>query len=380
MFTRYKGCADDRRIIADIATRLEGHLPDAYGPNATLRTRAPVILSHTSSLILHYPVSLPDGSEKRLLVKIRRHPKMTTLKATLDSPDLHSRMRHEFDAMDETFRHFDARCAELRGVRTFVFLPEYNAVVTEQFAGQTMRQLLMTCAPVGRSRRNIEMLKVASRRAGAWLREVQYSMNRSETGVVSSQLYDEEVAALIRDLGTCGVKGSVINRLSDQFRSAAATIEGRKLELGRSPEDYTTDNVIYDSEDKLAVVDLKYQAAPNYRSLSLFLIHPDTYKPQFLTFGKFFRSAILSTFRANVLAGYFADTTPDIHVLNFYCARNILEKFVMYERIIAGHSGLKSIVSSSIRLEMAMYFGAQIDRYLAAASPADVMLKERVRD
>ena len=139
---------------------------------------------------------------------------------------------------------------------------------------------------------------------------------------------------------------------------------------GRSIDDFTTDNILFDTRDHVAVIDVKLRHAPLLRDLALTLVHPQTYRLQFVSAGACLSPEALRGYRAAILSGYYEREALPGRALNYFCARNILDKWVMYERIVAGQRGVRRRLTSTVAVTMRPYFSRCIAGYLAAPTPA----------
>lgn len=362
----YTASERDAEVLAAATTGVERLLRQCYGEQARLQGGDPVVRSYTNSFFLRYAAT--DCPTRHVLVKIRRHPKMRTLSEAIAAPAIHRRMREEFESLRVIFDLFDGRADGLKAVKPLGFLPALQAIVLEEYDGVTLRVALMRSA--GPLARQTSGLARHAHNAGLWLRLLHDATTPTADTQSCVERHREEVEPLLQSLAEA-LPGATVDGLRARFATAAGDLRGVSPVL-RSAEDFTTDNVLCGADEEVAIIDVKLRVAPAYRDLSLLIVHPDSYRHQFLTGGRYFRSAALRDYRRAILEGYFGDDRFDAAELDFYCARNLLEKWLMYERILLGHSGIKAKITSLAGKALRRYFRDRIEAYLPATGAAGV--------
>lgn len=371
MKARYRANAHDQAVFAELHQAVERALLQHYEGAVIAQPGEPEVLSFTNSFLLRYRIAAHPAAVEHVYVKIRRHPKMTSLSATLETPQLHRRMREEYDSLSELYAMFNSAGPDFGAVRPLAYLPRWHAIVLEEFAGQTLRQCLMQAASVAAPRARRERLCVRAGAAGRWLRRLHDAAPRADAGVPLAELHSSEIRPLVRGLRDCGLGARICARVLQVFDTAMQGHETRPVLCGRSAEDFTTDNVLCDQRDRVAVIDVKLRTAPWYGDLALALVHPQTYRTQFLSSGAYFSREALRRYREAMLEGYCGPDRPPAVVLNHFCARNLLDKWLMYERIVARHRVPRRWLTGAVAVPMRRYFERQIGSYLAAATPGD---------
>ncbi len=356
MSSSYKGSATDTIIIRKIAAHLAVVLNESFGDEAALTEHHPEIYSYTNSFFLRFATKLPGNDNSHVLVKIRRHPKMLSLQEAISTPNIHTKMQHEFSSQQDIYELFKTRSDGLRAVRPLAFMAEFHALLMLEFEGSTLRELLMSAAPPFRSQERKRSMLAAAYLSGKWLRELHAGLDGSFTTEFSREHFDQEINPYLEELESCGIGTRRLDSLKDHFEEMAPKLEGRQLLSCNSHEDFTSDNIIYNHSGELVVIDIKIRMAPAYRDLTLLMVHADTYRVQLMSFGKLMRKPVLQDYRHSILKGYFEDDKPDWLMLDFYCARNVLDKWLMYERIMQRHTGIKGLRSSLIAPLIRSYF------------------------
>ena len=363
----YKGCSSDTAVIDEITAEIATRLTIAEGEHARLLDTNPEIMTYTSSFFLRFPIELANGQKSHILVKIRRHPKMATLSEAISATNLHIKMPEEYQALQSTYEYFGRRSDGLNAARPLAYLNAFHALVMFEFPGATLRQLLMAGARHFGSGTHTERLHTAANSSGKWLQEFHSGMNDATTQSYSADEFHDETASILNKLGKHGVPTRQVDQLSHLFDRAIEHLGVRDVTFSKSHEDYTTDNILFDPSDQLAVIDIKIRPAPAYLDLALLLVHPETYRAQFLSAGAYFSGKKLRGYRDSIMEGYFAGSAPDRLLLDFYCAKNILGKWLMYENIMRNHKGVKAVMSSLIKPQLRHYFSKTTHAYLRSA-------------
>lgn len=367
----YRPNDEDREPLAQIASAVAAALHRHHGPAVRLAPGLPEVLHFPSSFLIRFRIDGHPEGVRHVFVKVRRTSKMTSVRETTANPSLHARMRAEYDSLRRLYRLFaDGAARGQRAVRPLAYLESFHAIVLEEFAGDTLRETLLRDARRAALAADPARLANRARATGRWLWRLHDAGRDDWEPVDTVTLPAEEVTPLLEGLQDCGVPALTTGDLARRFRLAAPYLGS--VMRGTSAEDLTTDNVLCNARDEVAVIDVKLRPAPLPRDLALALAHPDTYRLQFLSRGSFLRHPALRRYRAAMLDGYFgaaaaADATAAI---NWFCARTVLDKWLMYEQIIVAQTSPRRWLTRAAVLGMRGYFARLARSYLEAETAA----------
>ena len=221
MKAAYQPNERDSELLEELFAAVCNALTAHYGGRVRATSRVPQIFSYTNSFLLRYRISGHPHAIEHVYVKIRRHPKMTSLVATQESPGLHVRMREEYDTIAELYGLFSAAGAPFEAVRALAFVEGVNAIVLEEFAGRTLRETVMHAAlrvsPAARRGRLMRRAKAA----GRWLRHVHEAGRDDWRPLRADEVHEREIAPLLDGLRECGL-GAGASPPSNRASSRAA--------------------------------------------------------------------------------------------------------------------------------------------------------------
>src|SRR5215211_3275847 len=99
---KYRSNEQDISIIEEITAFLTNSLDAWYGEESRLDTTQPEIRSYPNCFLLHYPITRSSGERKKILVKIRRNPKMDSLWRAV-AADIHANIPIEYGSLEFVF-------------------------------------------------------------------------------------------------------------------------------------------------------------------------------------------------------------------------------------------------------------------------------------
>lgn len=361
---KYRHNEKDGPIIESITTTLNSHLGEWYGNESGLTMLAPVIFTYNNCFIMRFPLHSPGGFAKNILVKIRRHPKMPSLNQAVVKQDLHIKIPAEYSDLEALYNFFGHHGGNLGAIRPLIYLEKYFAIVMEEFQSQTLREILMEWKTILGSKNNVNRLLNAAQLTGSWLHNFHSKMHKNHEIEKPIQPIMNEVQGLVDRLRVASQRQNPANSTQVEFFKKINSIESKKIFYSNIHGDMTCDNVLYSNENKVCIIDVKTKQAPIYSDIGLIMIHPDTFMLQIFSFGLFFRRQNIRAYRAAILKGYFDDQPFDNSLLNLYCAIKMLDKWVMYEEIMANSKGRKRLLSFLSAPLLRAYFKSKITKYL----------------
>lgn len=366
MPTKYQQNPEDKPVIASITTQLENHLHEWFGDNSRFIEQKPVIKTYPSSFILKYTIKSFNTSPKHILVKIRRRPQMHSIVQTMINPKLHINMPSEYDSLKEVYENKELLQKGLGAIRPLLYLEPLNAIVMEECPSVTLGHLLINWETVVLGSKNkLDSLLDAAFKTGKWLYTFHHSIHTPLEVEFSTEEFMKEVYDLAVRLETTSHKTTSARFVCDLFSRKIHSLAYKRILYSNTHGDMTCDNVLYTTDKSIFVVDIKSKLASIYCDLGIILIHPETYKTQVFSLGLFIRRNILKEYRNAILKGYFGDNPMESALIDFYCAFNLLDKWVMYEEMIYKFNGIKRMTSLILDPIFRLYFLAQIKYYLA---------------
>ncbi len=359
----YKQTERDQPILDGIAAHLKHSLSAWYGREARLGTDTPEFRSYKNSFILRYPVTLAGGSKKTVLAKIRRHPKMDSLAQAI-STDLHANVPIEYHSLEYVYERLAGKDEDLGVIRPLDYLEQYYAIVMEEYPSHPLRQILADQRNGG----NIQVLVDAATKTGKWLHYFHQHVNTPQEVSFSNDDLLAEVEHFARRLEKASHGRVQAEDILDQFAQKLKSIRLDSMMFSQSHADMTCDNVLYSDDQKVCVIDIKTRLAPIYSDLGLILTHPETFKQQIFSAGRYLPASLLAVYREAILTGYFAGEPPDKFLVAIYSAIKILDKWTMYEELMSRYKGMKYLLSIPLGPFVTAYFQNRFRQHLNMAN------------
>jgi len=360
MGVQYKASEHDAPILQDITRHIDQSLGGWYGSASELISQTPEVRSYTNSFLLRYGVRTQAGS-KVILVKIRRNPKMESLKSAITARELHGSIPDEYNTLQFVHERIGDGHANFTAIRPLTYLQEYFAIVMEEFPSRSLRQLLYQQRRSG----NTSELMTAARRAGELLRFFHEKVHSVIESPYSSSDFLTHVESFASRLETYTrgriTSGSIVNA----FARRLSTRELRSIPFSAAHQDMTSDNILYsDATGKVCLIDIRTKPAPIYSDLALLLVHPETYRDQIFRAGRFFSRELLREYRDSILTGYFGGGSTDRFLVDLFCAMRILDKWTMHEDLFHRYKRWKRVFTRPLAPFVTAYFRRELDRYL----------------
>jgi hypothetical protein len=360
---QYKPNDPDQIIIATITNRIRASLREWYGQEARLHSATPEIRTYQYCFMLRYALSVSATRQKAILVKIRRNPKMDALHQAIQS-DIHQVMPLEYKTLEYLYENLAHASPDFGAIRPLIFLEKYFAILMEEFPSRTMTQLMIAqrSSPTDWS---LSELKDAARKTGRWLYYFHHRLNHShERPYTSAAILEEarEFAERIESVSRGRVRAQP---LLDLFAGKLEDIPIKRMKFSQTHSDMTTNNVLYSEEEKVCIIDMKDRLAPVYVDLGLILTYPETSKPQIFSAGRYYPETLLRNYRAEILAGYFEQEPGDEILARIYAAVKVLDKWRMYEELMARYKGMKHVLSIPAAPLISAYFQNLLKKHLA---------------
>jgi tRNA A-37 threonylcarbamoyl transferase component Bud32 len=234
----------------------------------------------------------------------------------------------------------------------------------EEFQSQTLHEMLMDWKTILGFKLNIYNLVNAAQLTGKMLSVFHNQLHKCYEIEEPCQPIIEEVQALFERMTGANHKQNLANSVLPKFVQKIKALQTRKVLYSSNHGDMTTDNLLYSTENKVCLIDIKTKQAPIYSDIGLIMIHPDVFLYQIFTFGLLLRKQTIEAYRSAILKGYFGDRMIDKDLINLYCAIKMLDKWVMYEEIMSKSKGIKRLRSFLAAPFVRAYFKPRIDKYL----------------
>lgn len=359
---RYKPNEQDHHILAEITNTIRASLPEWYGAGARLDSPNPTIRSYQFCFMLYYSISITHDQEKKILVKIRRNPKMDSLHQTIQA-DFHQSMILEYQTLEYLYDRLGHALDDFGAIRPLLFMQKYFAIIMEEFPSQTMRQL-MEAQKSASSCWETSGLKDAARKTGRWLHYFHKHVNTPlEKPYTADNILDEvrEYAHKIEAFSRGRVSAGPI---LETFAHKLETVQIDRMTFAQSHLDMTTNNVLYSDEGRVCLIDLKNRLAPVYVDLGQILTYPETSKSQIFSGGRYYPEALLRNYRAEIVAGYFEEEPSNINMVRIYSAMSVVDKWSMYEELMGKYKGIKHTLSVPVAPLVSAYFKNLLKKHL----------------
>lgn len=362
MIAQYKPNEKDQGILSDITGRVVESLEAWYGHGSHLDERTPQIRSYRNSFMLRYIITLPSEQKKTVLVKIRRNPKMDSLLQAIQA-DIHQNIPNEFRSLEFVYQRITNVNHDFGAIRPLSYFDPYFAIVMEEYPSRTLRQLLNEQRS-SRTGTTLFDLKDAARKTGRWLdffhQQIHIPIERDyPTGDIflEVQSYAERLESASH--GRINAR-SILAAFSKKLEN----IHVDRMTFSQSHADMTCDNVLYSEDRRVCIIDIKTRLAPIYADLGLLLIHPETFKQQIFSGGKYYPESLLQQYRTEIVAGYCEAGTCNQTLVRVFSAVKVLDKWLMYQELMSRYKGMKRLVSRPLAPLVTGYFQNLLNKYL----------------
>jgi serine/threonine protein kinase len=355
MPTRHANDPQDATLIETLTDRVEQRLAGWYGQASSLQTRTPQIRCYTNSFLLRYAVANSAG-EKAVLLKIRRHPKMSSLTRATQTRELHTNIPEEYETLQHVYDRIGSEHPGFAAIRPLAYFDEYFAIVMEEFPARSFRQLLQNRRNAIDTHDHLAVVRAIAERAGQLLRffhEHVYSTAQSPYSAADILADAETYALRLHEYSRGRIKSSTI---LDQLGQKLSDKCIRSIPYTSAHQDLTCDNVLYSNEGKVCLVDIKVKPAPIYSDLGLLLIHPETFRDQIFRGGRYFSQQYLQNYRDSILNGYFAAASVDRFLVHIYAAIRVLDKWAMHQELFQKYKGVKRVFTRPLLPFVTAYF------------------------
>ncbi len=207
-------------------------------------------------------------------------------------------------------------------------------------------------------------LKDAARKTGRWLYYFHHRLNRSFEKPYTTADILEEARGFAEQIDFVS-QGRVRARpILERFAGRLENIRVERVKFSQSHSDMTTNNVLYSEEGKVCIIDMKNRPAPVFVDLGLILTYPETSKPQIFSAGRYYSETQLRNYRAEVQAGYFEQEPGQEILARIYAVVKVLDKWRMYEELMAKYKGMKHILSVPMAPLISAYFQNLFKKHL----------------
>lgn len=367
MYVRYKPNEKDQDIIEGITAALERSLSAWYPGGAHLDADRPDIRSFRFCFILWYPITISSGAKKFVLVKIRRHPKTDALWQAL-ADDFEESTLAEYAALEDVYNNLGNVDADFGAIRPLSYLAEYRAIVMEEFPSRTLRQILLS----HRSARDTRELRDVARKGGRLLHYFHHHVHAATESPYSASDFLAEVDAYARRIETYSHGRATARFILDAFSKRLENVPISSILFSQTHADMTSDNILYSTDKKVSLIDMKDKIAPVYEDLGMLIVNPETLKPQIFSDGMYLSASLLKEYRQAILSGYFENEPVQEFYVKLFSALTVLEKWAMYEGLMSRYKGIKSYLAIPVGPLVTHYFQNVMQKYLNSIQEPDV--------
>jgi hypothetical protein len=134
----------------------------------------------------------------------------------------------------------------------------------------------------------------------------------------------------------------------------------------------TSDNILYSTDKKVSMIDMKDKIAPVYADLGMLIVNPETLKPQIFSNGMYLSSALLKEYRQAILSGYFENEPVHEFYVKLFSALTVLEKWAMYEGLMYRYKGVKRVLAIPVAPFVTRYFQNVMKKHLDSIREHDL--------
>lgn len=352
---------EDRDLIETFTQRIREGIGDWYGASTSLITDTPEVRCYTNSFMLRYGVATPT-TNKGVLIKIRRNPKMTSLARAIHAREIHVNIPKEYNTLQYVYERIGSGHEHFTAIRPLDYFEDYFAIVMEEFPSRSLRQLLQT-----HRYGDTAEVQVVAERAGELLRFFHERVYSTADCPYFAEdiLADAEPYALVLEQHSNGRIQS--QEILDAFAHRLAGKDIRSIPYTSAHQDLTCDNVLFSETGKGCLIDIKVKPAPIYSDLGLLLIHPDTFRDQIFRNGRYFSHGYLKRYRDSIVKGYFATSPINESLVSIYAAIRVLDKWTMHQGLFSRYKGMKRVLTRPLTPLVTAYFQRLWKSYLQMA-------------
>lgn len=346
---------------------LRAQVSEWYGPGAQLPSAATAPVRRRQSFQWRYAVQLPDGSTRRLVVKVPRPlDGAEPLAQVVTEPALHTAAQGEFAALRLAAEcpalHDEARFLRLRPV---AYLPAFNALVTEWLDARPLPALLTGRLAWGGPAAWQPLERVVSR-AAHWLAGFHQELGQPDHYLPWAPDLRAKVARELGLLEGFAAEPAQLPSLRRRFEALIAGLEHTPAATAWLQGDLSAANVLVDAAGRVTVIDIgRSRRGPVYFDLALLLVSLTTRWPQVLSGGAWLPWPAIQQLWQAALSAYPAGLGGDRRVAYLYAALLTLHLWREYERTLARYP---RPVAAPARLILRRYLAPAVGRYLDLAA------------
>lgn len=367
MYVRYQPNEKDKNILEGITAAVEKSLHTWYPGGAHLEARQPDIRSFRFCFILWYPIALAMGTKKFILVKIRRHPKSDSLWQTL-AADFEESTLAEYAALEDVYHKLGNVDEDFGAIRPLAYFSEYRAIVMEEFPSRTLREILFRHRTSG----DLTELRDAAHKGGRLLHYFHHHVHAATENPYSVQDFLQEVDAYARRIETYSRGRATARSILDAFARQLENVPISSILFSQTHADMTSDNILYSTDKKVSMIDMKDKIAPVFADLGMLIVNPETLKPQIFSDGMYLSRSLLKEYRQAILGGYFENEPVQEFYVKLFSALTVLEKWVMYEGLMYRYKGIKRLLAIPVAPFVTRYFQNVMKTHLNSICEHDV--------
>lgn len=263
-------------------------------------------------------------------------PRIQKKKAVYEKPLLYpaaeiwDRQRLQYTALAAIGEYFaDINQTQFGVIRVLDYLPQYQALVTEEASDPQLRELLLKESRLHAPFRDGK-LATAFCNAGEWLR-LFHGMPKNEDVKVRNQHRESYVDAICRltdYLARMVGDTSFFHELAAVLVKKSCEVLPEVLPLGLGHGDYAPRNILIGSNARVTILDTfaKWRT-PVYEDIGYFLAELKLSFPQVISQGLVFSAEQLAAYERAFLKGYFGDERIPFPAIRLYEILALLDKW-----------------------------------------------------
>jgi hypothetical protein len=204
------------------------------------------------------------------------------------------------------------------------------------------------------------------------IRYFHHHVHIAAEAAYSSSDFLQEVDAYARRIQTYSRGRAAVRSILDAFANRLENVPISSILFSRTHADMTSDNILYSTDKRVSMIDMKEEVAPVYTDLGMLIVNPETLKPQIFTNGMYLSPSLLKEYRQAILSGYFEDEPVPEFYVKLFSALTVLKKWAMYEGLMYRYKGVKRWLAIPAAPWVTRYFQNLMNKHLNSIQEPDV--------
>lgn len=327
------------------------------GDGAVLDAAGCTLAERAFSFLLRFPIKRQDEEDTAVYIRIARYPQNITLEQAIQP---------NTEAAERTQKYFDNAAAIARAfadtpfgfIRPLAHWPQYNAVVTEEYPSQSLRQLFNQPAMILGQKQADRQLQNYLEQAGEWLNRYHQRVGRPIMQSMSPSTIRQETAAELAKLNPYLINQKFTAWLAAQLENLSDTAANEAMLWGQPHGDFHFANILVQANGRIAVIDANASAKsrPVYADLAKLIVDPLTITRQWLTVGLLLPKRKAVRLANAVMRGYFGESQPPREIMKFYMLLAIIQKWTYIEKKSEAASSLPALAKRVLAVVRRRYF------------------------